>query len=119
MELLLARHALGDIELPADLAGRFEQSHLMTTLGSDTGSRQTSRSCANHSDFLRRHHGDVIQFGFMTGPRVDQAAGELAAKRVIQTGLVAADTGIDLDRKSTRLNSSHVKISYAVVCMEK
>src|SRR5690606_41826233 len=27
--------------------------------------------------------------------------------------------GISLDRKSTRLNSSHVKISYAVFCLKK
>src|SRR5690606_41478767 len=27
--------------------------------------------------------------------------------------------GVDLDRKSTRLNSSHVKISYAVFCLKK
>src|SRR5690606_41664333 len=26
---------------------------------------------------------------------------------------------VDLDRKSTRLNSSHVKISYAVFCLKK
>src|SRR5436309_12701811 len=26
---------------------------------------------------------------------------------------------LDLDRKSTRLNSSHVKISYAVFCLKK
>src|SRR5690606_41282087 len=33
-----------------------------------------------------------------------------------------ADEGgdaVDLDRKSTRLNSSHVKISYAVFCLKK
>src|SRR5690606_41384450 len=28
-----------------------------------------------------------------------------------------ADELVDLDRKSTRLNSSHVKISYAVFCL--
>src|SRR5436309_7560873 len=28
-------------------------------------------------------------------------------------------TGITQDRKSTRLNSSHVKISYAVFCLKK
>src|SRR5439155_21832284 len=28
-------------------------------------------------------------------------------------------TGVDLDRKSTRLNSSHVAISYAVFCLKK
>src|SRR5690606_9293708 len=27
--------------------------------------------------------------------------------------------GVELDRKSTRLNSSHVKISYAVFCLKK
>src|SRR5690606_41195966 len=27
--------------------------------------------------------------------------------------------GVDRDRKSTRLNSSHVKISYAVFCLKK
>src|SRR5690625_7105152 len=29
------------------------------------------------------------------------------------------DKGYDLDRKSTRLNSSHVAISYAVFCLKK
>src|SRR5690606_41216865 len=28
-------------------------------------------------------------------------------------------TGTSIDRKSTRLNSSHVKISYAVFCLKK
>src|SRR5690606_40718664 len=31
----------------------------------------------------------------------------------------AGDQGTLLDRKSTRLNSSHVKISYAVFCLKK
>src|SRR5690349_22053852 len=30
-----------------------------------------------------------------------------------------ADLGVLLDRKSTRLNSSHVEISYAVFCLKK
>src|SRR5690606_41963071 len=33
--------------------------------------------------------------------------------------LVRAPDGGGLDRKSTRLNSSHVKISYAVFCLKK
>src|SRR3712207_7102978 len=32
---------------------------------------------------------------------------------------VAADRGARLDRKSTRLNSSHANISYAVFCLKK
>src|SRR5690606_40624943 len=35
------------------------------------------------------------------------------------TGSVPAPEGVLLDRKSTRLNSSHVKISYAVFCLKK
>src|SRR5207302_10625301 len=35
------------------------------------------------------------------------------------TGLVADLSGLPADRKSTRLNSSHVKISYAVFCLKK
>src|SRR5690625_6656064 len=33
--------------------------------------------------------------------------------------LPAYSAAIDLDRKSTRLNSSHVAISYAVFCLKK
>src|SRR5690606_42042278 len=33
--------------------------------------------------------------------------------------VTVADYGAFLDRKSTRLNSSHVKISYAVFCLKK
>src|SRR5205807_7375614 len=35
------------------------------------------------------------------------------------TQLVVADAGTHLDRKSTRLNSSHLVISYAVFCLKK
>src|SRR5690606_27913850 len=35
------------------------------------------------------------------------------------TGFGYIQTGQPLDRKSTRLNSSHVKISYAVFCLKK
>src|SRR5690606_39414028 len=41
----------------------------------------------------------------------DQSAGQLAAQDIGQA--------LPRDRKSTRLNSSHVKISYAVFCLKK
>src|SRR5690606_41874408 len=44
----------------------------------------------------------------------DAAAGSAAIRQC--QGAEAADR---LDRKSTRLNSSHVKISYAVFCLKK
>src|SRR2546430_12249995 len=46
-------------------------------------------------------------------PLVAQAAPRSAGQRL--TGLF----GIVLDRKSTRLNSSHSQISYAVFCLQK
>src|SRR3712207_9326496 len=45
---------------------------------------------------------------------VDRAVGEL------RRGLCGiADRGVLQDRKSTRLNSSHANISYAVFCLKK
>src|SRR5439155_6243108 len=35
------------------------------------------------------------------------------------TGVIALDQSCLVDRKSTRLNSSHVAISYAVFCLKK
>src|SRR5690606_39778912 len=40
-------------------------------------------------------------------------------ERVSSTATRRALAAGDLDRKSTRLNSSHVKISYAVFCLKK
>src|SRR5690625_6279155 len=37
----------------------------------------------------------------------------------LQAAIKRADARVSLDRKSTRLNSSHVAISYAVFCLKK
>src|SRR5436309_7723173 len=56
---------------------------------------------------------DVVA-GRARGPRpARQAAGPGLRLAAIPAGRAAAD------RKSTRLNSSHVKISYAVFCLKK
>src|SRR5690606_42092347 len=54
-----------------------------------------------HFSFAEYYRPDNIQFGVL---------------RVVNDDLVQPGTG---DRKSTRLNSSHVKISYAVFCLKK
>src|SRR5690606_40801857 len=46
-----------------------------------------------------------------------QAAGR--PKFILHDGPPYANGDIHIDRKSTRLNSSHVKISYAVFCLKK
>src|SRR5690606_32394172 len=44
--------------------------------------------------------------------------GTVSVRKVVQTALQKNDVWLK-DRKSTRLNSSHVKISYAVFCLKK
>src|SRR3712207_8906851 len=43
---------------------------------------------------------------------------DLAGERLVVADVEVAVTG-DADRKSTRLNSSHANISYAVFCLKK
>src|SRR5690349_24152218 len=45
----------------------------------------------------------------------DEARRQTALRRFLDAGPASRD----LDRKSTRLNSSHVEISYAVFCLKK
>src|SRR5256885_12204858 len=47
-------------------------------------------------------------------PRIQQIVDDL-----IDDMLAAENHPVDLDRKSTRLNSSHLVISYAVFCLKK
>src|SRR5436305_8327886 len=48
---------------------------------------------------------------------------DFAISRLGRLDIVVANAGVwnldDVDRKSTRLNSSHVRISYAVFCLKK
>src|SRR3712207_9025049 len=52
----------------------------------------------------------------------DEAFGDAVALRLADEGgraLDAEEADLVLDRKSTRLNSSHANISYAVFCLKK
>src|SRR5690606_41930567 len=68
---------------------------------------------------LACQHGQVFA--------LQQHAGREAGVTFVEGGLVGEGPGRaeegrqhgDRDRKSTRLNSSHVKISYAVFCLKK
>src|SRR6266511_527984 len=57
-------------------------------------------------------------FPYTTLFRSDAAAGRYGCNRQRNRGVLRRET-IRQDRKSTRLNSSHVKISYAVFCLTK
>src|SRR5207302_3998035 len=75
-------------------------------------------------------HRDLLSFPTRRSSdlaeRFEDAAAELAALKNLEVGVqidVTAHRLVDhadgRDRKSTRLNSSHVKISYAVFCLKK
>src|SRR3712207_7875947 len=51
--------------------------------------------------------------------RADDDLQEGVAVEVLREGLPHAADGVRQDRKSTRLNSSHANISYAVFCLKK
>src|SRR3712207_8222978 len=79
------------------------------------------------SALLPQLHGGVAQLAQVLGLQVRRAPGELLhrvedlpghlarrhARQLVQGEAVARD------RKSTRLNSSHANISYAVFCLKK
>src|SRR5690606_41376053 len=48
-----------------------------------------------------------------------RVGGEFASRSQQHSGVSVMSARMHLDRKSTRLNSSHVKISYAVFCLKK
>src|SRR5207302_7067636 len=65
---------------------------------------------------LRGPHGSV----HMSLPSPPNAARKPQSEMSsISKVLPQAPTSVGVDRKSTRLNSSHVKISYAVFCLKK
>src|SRR5256885_13287845 len=72
------------------------------------------RSCLNPDD--RRRTGGLV-------PRPRRAQAPADCDRAADLGRVAGRRGVGLpdraDRKSTRLNSSHLVISYAVFCLKK
>src|SRR3712207_8512825 len=67
------------------------------------------------------YHGDPLGPVLGRQPAVQGVAGQLysAAADLCRAALVAAAAVRAGDRKSTRLNSSHANISYAVFCLKK
>src|SRR3712207_7131889 len=67
---------------------------------------------------------NVISRGEIARRGVDEVVGETLERMAADVDGIYVDFDIDvldraLDRKSTRLNSSHANISYAVFCLKK
>src|SRR5207302_7471462 len=88
-----------------------------------------------HTRFSRDWSSDVcssdlgeqlmaLQLGGKVEPSTEREYGPAQVTVGENCGIFSAfkngeETGVWIDRKSTRLNSSHVKISYAVFCLKK
>ncbi len=60
------------------------------------GKRQPCRASTHHGQFFYLIGFCNHQLLLIAGPGINQTAGYFAGKDMIQTGLVTADTGIDL-----------------------
>src|SRR5258707_10902391 len=64
------------------------------------------------------HDGDVFVFGRCADDHFLRACSDVPL-RFFRVGEKTGGLDNDVDRKSTRLNSSHANISYAVFCLKK
>src|SRR5690606_41240605 len=107
-----------------------EHSHMLFCIR-DTGPADISTLSLHDALPISSHRPDVIEAG---REREDAVAGDPAPGRFESRDSVCRGRQADRpagvraeggeaesgrDRKSTRLNSSHVKISYAVFCLKK
>ncbi len=68
----------------------------MTSLGRNRGAGQPGRPRAYYGNPARLFGGQVVELGLVTRPGINQARSQFAAEYVVQTGLIAANAGIDL-----------------------
>src|SRR3989442_11726911 len=71
-------------------------------------------------DDRRTHEGEATALQIVAhGVGLGAARGDIAFGSPAVLDRATVDEGDIQDRKSTRLNSSHVRISYAVFCLKK
>src|SRR5690242_21360649 len=84
--------------------------------------RRPPRSTLFPYTTLFRSHGRSDGADRLAGSKLAMHAGDGLEERC-RVGVLATIVGVDAqpeqDRKSTRLNSSHMSISYAVFCLKK
>src|SRR5690349_22303486 len=81
-----------------------------------------SRNTQNLHSFPTRRSSDLVEHpavGDIDVDRAERGHFDGVVEVHCERGHVGERHRCDLDRKSTRLNSSHVEISYAVFCLKK
>src|SRR5438034_8343188 len=90
---------------------RVRQEHLV-----QAGQRvRLKRDIKHFVEFLERG-AEGVRFSFFVVSAAPKAVVQAALEGIVPPGHIY---GTELDRKSTRLNSSHTVISYAVFCLKK
>src|SRR5690606_41216202 len=84
--------------------------------GQKEGSLPFNRQLATWCSAPRNRRWLSVAPGYNETSRLTQKVGSFIKQIKVLNGLIGQHSG---DRKSTRLNSSHVKISYAVFCLKK
>src|SRR5436305_10062916 len=95
----LLANVIHDLRTPLTSISGFAGALVDGTLSGPEGAREAGRVIGEEAERMRRLVEDLLYLG-----RIE--SGELPLDR-------------EPDRKSTRLNSSHVRISYAVFCLKK
>src|SRR5690242_20748691 len=88
-----------------------------TRRSSDLQQRGSDLAQRRHSKFVEAGRGGGIPQGRGREILHDRSIEQRLIKRAMAIG--APPDGIVADRKSTRLNSSHMSISYAVCCLKQ
>lgn len=109
-KLLLPGNPACHAELPADLAGPFEQRHRMTPLGRNQRGGKSGRACAHDRDRHRLDRRTIDQFGFVGHLRIDDTCRDLHLKDETKACLIARNAGRDLGRPSVARLSHEVRI---------
>src|SRR5699024_649946 len=93
------------------------------TLGQEiSGWRYMLEKCEELIEESKRQLGNLAIGGTAVGTGINahpEFGSRVANELSVQTGYKFVSSPNKLDRKSTRLNSSHVSISYAVFCLKK
>src|SRR3712207_7461582 len=80
---------------------------------------RSERVGVQHAVALEDHARQVLQVDLVDDPRARRHAAELLEGLLTPLEQPVALAVALVDRKSTRLNSSHANISYAVFCLKK
>ena len=83
IKFFFAGDLLSDIKLPANLAMRVKQRHVMTACGGIYGEGEACRTCSDNRQIFRHSGGNDRHFGLMAGARIHQARGDFADENLI------------------------------------